>query len=300
MSGQRVVSGGNLITRDGVDFSVDPACMGLHMLQTALLCCIMMSALYGQRYRRELRGACPGLLIGACVLLNVVANLLRIVMLVQFRVPQENPMHELIGILCIVVYTLLPCAFLIRWMMRRFGRDIPMFRPAVSRKEPWLHCVIILTLICGVAVTPAYVAAQHVLPEIPGYESAYAAEGIPRLTRGSTVVYLKGVQGFYGTEHHPMLCWTGSGFRFRDVCECRVGGVPVMRGVLERGGKRYLTAWWYASAGGHRYSGAGWRWDALRNGRRYCIVNVTAADSASLDEQVRSLGRSRQLEAWMR
>jgi exosortase N len=299
-TGQDVTASGNLIRSGGADFSVDPACMGLHMLQCALLCCIMMTAVYRQRYARRLPAMPTLLILILCLALTVLSNLLRILVLVQFRIMPETAMHEIAGLLCLALYVLVPCAMLIRWMTRRFGKAEAELKPLPLRNGGLLHAAILLSLGIGLLMNPPKPGAAVALPQIPGYRVSQAEAGVIRLNQGTAVIYLKDLQSFYGTEHHPMLCWTGSGFRFRQVFEDRICGIPLMRGVLERDGQRYLSAWWYSAGAGHTYSGAAWRWDALRNGRQYSIVNVTATDEAGLRQQIARLASMPELERWLR
>lgn len=297
--GGDVAASGNMIRSGGTDFSVDPACMGLHMLQCALLCAIMITAVYRQRYARVLPGYWIGVVLLICLLLNIVSNLLRIVMLVQFRLAPETAMHEIVGVLCLVVYVLLPCGLLIGWLTRRFGRAERELHVTPMRSGGLLHAAVLLSLAGGLLANPPKWDRTSVLPQIPGYAAARADAGIVRLSQGDVVVYLKDLQGFYGSEHHPMLCWSGSGYKFREVRADRIAGVPLMRGVLERDGAQYQSAWWYSSGSARAYADAGWRWDALRHGRSYSIVNVTAPDAASLERQIRLLAASPGLSRWL-
>lgn len=50
-SGQQVFARGNKLMMNGNEFSVDPECMGLHMLQTSLLLGIMIGSFYSHQYK---------------------------------------------------------------------------------------------------------------------------------------------------------------------------------------------------------------------------------------------------------
>jgi exosortase N len=286
---------GNIITCDGQDFSVDPACMGLQMTVTAMLCALIIIGGLQKKYRLFLSaGTTIGLL---CVAfgLNILANLIRIVCLVQFKIMPDTLLHEVMGILSLVVYVLLPVALLSRYIVRRYGKAVvkekKIYRivptgPLLLRNGILLVCMIYG---CYVNLQPRVVKA-HALPvKTTGFTVKHLPENVTQLDSDDALVYVKYIPSYYHAEHHPMVCWKGSGYTFERVREQVWNGRPVYTATLVNGKAQLHTAWWYAN-GQHNYTSQfGWRWDAMRSGRQYSLINVTAKDEATLRKVIMTL-----------
>ena len=99
---------GNLINVGDATFSVDTACMGLKLVITSLLICLLFVSWFEKKQRSSLKSlATVGLLVGAFGFV-VVANFMRIVLLVVLQSPAESFSHEMIGIVCLLVCVVAP------------------------------------------------------------------------------------------------------------------------------------------------------------------------------------------------
>ncbi|HET7896589.1 MAG TPA: archaeosortase/exosortase family protein, partial [Flavisolibacter sp.] len=102
---------GNTILYEGHEFAVDPACMGLHMLSLSLLLGIFLLGMMQKKTGKRVSTWMSFLFLCALFLLNLVANVLRILLLVQFAIPPKAVMHDIIGLLCLLLYVCVPaCA----------------------------------------------------------------------------------------------------------------------------------------------------------------------------------------------
>jgi exosortase N len=294
---------GNVITCNGSDFSVDPACMGLHMLLSSLLCCLLIIAVQQRRLGRELSMWWIVVVCLSAIALNIVLNLVRILILVQFGIMPGTVMHELVGIFCLVLYVIMPALIGLRWLVSRAGKAPAASGPntALSRNGRYgMHLAVAFLISGGIFAAGRKPAPNAVLPAVPGYTASHHdSNGIVKMVHSSALVYLKALPGFYCSEHHPMLCWTGGGYLFKQVEERTIAGVPVISGTLQKGQERLYTAWWYSNGNERTASGLSWRWDALRKGGQYTIVNVTAADETTLAQQIAALAGSRSLNSWI-
>lgn len=81
---------GNMIVMNGEEFSVDPACMGLQMTVTALLCAIMIIGFYQRKYQKVLSARLVLVALLLVMVLNIGSNLLRIIFLVWLRIMPED------------------------------------------------------------------------------------------------------------------------------------------------------------------------------------------------------------------
>lgn len=286
---------GNMISCDGQDFSVDPACMGLQMTVTAMLCGLIIIGGMQKKYGLCLSGGMTIALLGVVFGLNVVANLIRIVCLVQFKIMPGTVMHDVMGLLALIVYVLLPFGLLCHFVLRRIGKErvaekkiyrIVPTGPLLLRNGILLVC---LSYACYMNLQPRPVVT-HALPvKARGYEVKHLPENVTQLYNEQALVYVKYIPSYYHSEHHPMICWRGSGFTFERVKEEVWNGQPVYTALLVNGKTQLHTAWWYAN-GEHCYtSQLAWRWDALQSGRQYSLVNVTSSDETTLRKVIMTL-----------
>ena len=109
-----VLAVGNVIQSKGKDWQIDEACMGLNMLGLGLILTYFFMAHHGNYAQK--RATLRGILFSVSLsfLLNLGSNLIRIITLVNFKIPPGTSGHEIVGLLSLGVYTLLPLYFLIR------------------------------------------------------------------------------------------------------------------------------------------------------------------------------------------
>ncbi len=286
---------GNTLINGTTEFSVDPACMGLHMLTTSLLTGMILTGTWQRNFGRKLALHYIVALMTALLFFNLVSNLFRIVILVQFRIPPEAPMHAGAGIACFMLYVLAPAVWLTRMLVLRFGKTVhpetgndrrqPITRPA------FLCQLVLLTFITLVMVNGLGKYPNDNLSigptETEGYQTELLHDRIVKLTSSESLIYIKPIAGFYSPDHQPGICWTGSGYEFKQVQEKVLGGSMRYTARLEKDDAVLYSAWWYDSGISTTTSQLDWRWDAFRHSRRYALVNVTATSPARLESEIR-------------
>lgn len=290
VAGMPVQTAGNMISDKGSEFSVDPACMGLSMLVTSLLCGLILFAFHQRKYKLKLAVGWVLAGLAVIILLNIMANLCRIVLLVRFRLMPESPMHGLCGIACLVAYVLLPAAWLCRLLVRKKGKVLSS-DPATGKGSGQglaLHgillCVVSLIVLRG-QVGPA-LPPQQSLPVAPGYTFSWLNKEVIKMENEKVLVYLKPLKGAVYTDHNPLLCWNGSGYIFEQIREQRWPGITLFTGTLCKGAERLYTAWWYENGSTSTISQWTWRRETLSGASPFTLVNVTVADEAVLQAEV--------------
>ena len=293
--GYPVEVSGNLILLQGQEFSVDPACMGLHMLTTSFVLGLFLLAWSERTTGKRLSLTRLGLFLGAIFLLNITANLLRILLLVVFRVLPEDPLHDLLGLLCLALYVVGPLYGLVKVL----GQRVPAAAPAppvpvrpVRGKTGMVYWLLLLGLVGsgwsfpkpGEAL-PAHDAGYT----LPGYQKEVLASGVLKFEKPGVLVYLKPIQGFYRAEHGPMVCWVGSGYVFGAIREQTVSGTAVYTGTLRKGPDLLYTAWWFDNGRHQTISQTDWRWRVVQGEPPFHLVNVSAADEQTLVGEVEAL-----------
>lgn len=291
LAGREVTTEGNMLILNGTEFSVDPACMGLSMMVTALLCGI---AAIGIAQRKTGKTLPLWALLGwlGCILaLNTGSNLFRIVLLVHFSILPDHYMHDVVGLLCLAMYVLVPVFYLTPRLVNRYGKTPRP--PGAEEKHPryivlqahlsLAACIFLLAY--KISMPKAEVAA--VSPGVPGYTVSALKDDVTKMEREGALIYVKKIRDCYYTDHHPTICWQGSGFVFRKVKEEKLEGITLFSGVLEKGKERLHTAWWYDNGSLQTTSQFEWRWNALLTRSRFALVNVTAENRAGLETEIR-------------
>ncbi|MET0391558.1 MAG: exosortase N [Chitinophagaceae bacterium] len=301
LAGIATIARGNLIIRDGQEFSVDPGCMGLSMMEASLLLGVMLVAFFQHQYRRRLRGAGLLLYFTLVVLLNIIANLFRILVLVHFSILPATLSHEVTGLVCLLLYVFIPAVFLSRWLVRRarpWPAAIPVVVPATPKKL--LPPVALLAAVAGLAVYVARTDTHRridlsAVQQTSGYTATHAAQGVVKLEDGKSLVYIKYIRGFYDTDHTPITCWKGSGYAFEQVQQEHIGGHAIYTALLVSGGEKLYSAWWYSNGTSILTGQLAWRWDMLRSRSNYALVNVTCASRQDLDKAISKITGERTL-----
>lgn len=286
---------GNTIFFEGNEFAVDAACMGLNMMITSMLCGIMILGFYQKKKNLHLSFFKVSLLMGIIAGLNIIANLFRMILLVILVILPEDPMHGFTGIICLAVYVILPLVWLIPWMVKHLGRPKKETAPVYtvnSLQMIMAHvclagCVGMVawkTMLPGVnQVVPAN------LPPVAGFKVTAMENNVVKVENDTALIYVKTIPGFYYSDHHPTICWRGSGFEFKHIREEMIAGKRISTSILQKGTQRLYTAWWYDNGSRQTGSQLDWRWDALRSGKRYAIVNVSTQDRKMLEKEVARL-----------
>jgi exosortase N len=286
-AGMDVQVDGNLMFLNGDSFSVDEACMGLRLLSISLLMGVFVMAHRYRRTKLELPFHSLLAFFGIVFLLNIFTNILRIMLLVAFKIQPENPMHEMMGMLCLVLYVMVPLYFISNWMMRKFGCVLPEpDRKILLNRRGWVWIFVLgfgVSLL-GMAVGQkrARSATPHAEVELPGYTALKMKDGITRLSNEELLIYIKPIPEFFSGEHTPLICWQGSGYNFKSIRKSLLNGRELYTGVLSKAGSTLCTAWWYTNGEMHAVDQMEWRTAMLRGEPKFCLVNVTANNEATL------------------
>ena len=287
---------GNVIYCNGDAFAVDPACMGLNMMITSLLSGVMIIAAYQKKYSQVLTLLHVSLLLGLVVAFNIASNLFRIVCLVQFSIEPDTFMHELVGIICLLVYVILPSVICIKWVVRVFGFSGHHSTPIQKLKSQSVSRLHFFTTAAIVASSCAVIIHDKKIKDlsgpvkaITGYTTARVSSDIVKLENSKSLVYIKYIPAFYDADHNPMICWKGSGYTFTQVQEEIINRSKVYTATLQNGQDILYTAWWYDNGIRRTVDQLTWRWDALRNRKNYSVVNVTSTDKGVLKKEIQQI-----------
>jgi exosortase N len=230
----------------------------------------------------------------AIVLFNILGNLFRIVMLVIFEILPENPAHDITGVLCLILYVLVPAYFGTRYLAAQTFKKpgVPVLkRTRTLRFLSGLNILLFLILIVtGSSLSgksPASAATVSVSLQ-NGYTQSLLENKVTKLEKPGILIYIKPVERFYGTEHNPMICWVGSGYEFTRIKTKAIDGREVFTGTLQKGDDKIYAAWWFDSGTNQTINQFKWRWKAFK-GEAFYLVNVNSAREKVLEEEVRKI-----------
>ncbi|MBC7919723.1 MAG: archaeosortase/exosortase family protein [Ferruginibacter sp.] len=312
LTGLKTEVAGNLITVNGADFSVDPACVGLNLLTVSLLICLLLVAYHERKTPCPL----PGWLVGAALLvtvaLNLAGNLTRIVLLVLFRIPPDDPLHDAVGVGCLLGYVVLPLVWLLprlfrlrlsqaafrfplRWATIRFPNPFGSFPARITggwhsaRLIGGHGLLVVLVLVRGWTWEGKGVPALAGSGPVAGYQREVMASGISKFSKKDALLYVKPVAEFYDAEHTPLVCWRGSGYEFKQINRERCAGQDVYTGILQKGNDRIYTAWWFDNGRHKTISQAEWRVRMGRGEAGFSLINVNCGNQPALMKEVNAL-----------
>ncbi|WP_138990046.1 exosortase N [Larkinella sp. C7] len=285
MLGADATVSGNLIRLNGVDFAVDPACMGLQMTGLSMLASLFLVIHLENRTHTRLSFGWLVLVgVGTGGLL-VLTNLLRILTLVVFRIAPEDPLHDLVGLACLALYLLVPLTWGLQRLYSRVGKPLPAHS---SRFWARLAAVYGVVGLAGFGVIQRSQPVAPVAVSVPsGYVSRQLDHGFTQYSKTGSLVYVKPVRTAYSAEHSPVVCWKGSGYAFGAVAEKVIDGHRIYVGSLQRGRERLYTAWWFTNGVQQTIGQFDFRWRMLRGEPPFALVNVTVARRADLVKTVR-------------
>jgi exosortase N len=285
---------GNVMTLNGEIFSVDEACMGLSMLVISLLMGVFVLA-----YRFRVSGTTLGLysttiFFASAFILNLIANLIRIVVLVFFRIPPDNFMHEFIGVLCLILYVVIPLHFLSAWLIRLYGKSkVAFVSEQVHRGSRIVSIAILPVMILSAGIILKMnrnsSRTEHADIHFTKGKHERLKDGVSKISTDDLLIYVKVIPEFFTGEHTPLMCWKGSGYKFSGVATTTVEGITLYKATLVKEGKALHTAWWYSNGQIKTISQLDWRLRMFKGEPKFCLINVTAEDEQTLVTSIRSM-----------
>ncbi|MBY0424924.1 MAG: exosortase N, partial [Cytophagales bacterium] len=253
MMGMEIQVEGNLMKLNGRNFSVDDACMGLNMLSISFIMGVFLLSHHFRLFQRKLNILPLGLYFMGIFSLGLVSNLLRILFLVIFNVMPENPLHELIGVGCLLSYVMLPMYFFSKWLVWYWGK--PLVNNSITHSRIGTGYVLLLTLLALNIMVSGFLMKnkreqfilEHAKVELWNLKPIQLKSGITKLSNKEILVYIKPIPEFISGEHSPLMCWKGSGYEFKSIKKVNVGATEIFTGKLNKAGSTLCTAWWYSN-----------------------------------------------------
>ena len=292
--GYEALAEGNIIKFNGNDFSVDPACMGLKMIITALLLGLVILAFYERKNKQQFNFIAIASSLSLVFVLTVLANFTRLLALVLFQIAPDNPLHDLIGLGSLVLYVVLPSFFLFgKWKntvkenTQQSIDEKPNQRNYVNFNTALLFLLLIFT---GRQFLKKEFKIDHSFEQIQieGFEKSVTTSGVLKLENEKALIYIKAAASAFQGSHDPRYCWLGSGYEFKKIKKERIAGIELYTAELTKGEDILHTAWWFDNGKTKTIREWQWRWETLQGEEGFRLINLSANSKAELEHQIKS------------
>lgn len=295
---------GNVIISNGNEFLVDPACMGLNMMVTSLLLQLIIIAMYQRKYQLQLSWLQVTGLLVVSFAMNIVSNLFRIICLVWFNILPGTTMHELTGIFCLLVYVVIPMVWLTRLVIKYKGQVTSVIQtnetPVIWKNVLRVHLVLFIIISWAAFKTVLndrkVADATAAVVAVDGYSTERVTAEIVKLQSNESLIYVKNIPDFFSADHHPMICWKGSGYLFNQMQQETIGGQQVYTALLINGNEQLYTGWWYDNGIEHTIEQVSWRYKMLVGEKSFSVVNVTTGNKQQLIREIEDIIRTNRLK----
>jgi exosortase N len=281
---------GNNIVLNGSDFSVEPACMGLDMIGISLMMSIFLLAFYQKKTQRNLPDLWIILILILTFGINILNNFFRIMLLIVLKISPENPFHEIVGLICFLIYVCLPLSYLIR---KAFDFRTTVARSGTSSKrseglEVPIKSTVALHLFLSITISFIVISGVEKIRKQQKMESANILKQfeVEQIRTDKALIYIKKIPAFYSVEHSPLFCWRGSGYDLTNIDESIINHQKIYTGTLVKGNEKLKTAWWFTDDKTLTISQLEWRWIAFKENESFKLVNVTANSEADLESEI--------------
>lgn len=291
---------GNILVLNGAPFEVDKACAGLQMLSLSLLMGLFFIDFHQRKRKKELH-----LVVQLAALLivlgfNILSNLLRIIILALFSIPADSSGHQVVGVLALIVYSLVPSYFLISWMVKKWGGALRKERFSLKGEFRVLPILMLVPLAISGYLLKSEIRNFKAFGdslELEGFETVWVNPEVVKLSNDSCLIYVKMIKSFYGIEHNPLVCWKGSGFELKGSEEKQFDHKDDFRqGQLVREEENLHTAWWFSNGKNRTSDNFSWRYRVIRGEPDFVLVNVTAETESDLERNLKFIVSS----PWMK
>jgi exosortase N len=297
LSSVEYASKGNVILKNGIPFTVEPACMGLKLVVTSYLFGLLFISQTERKKHSSFSLLSILLVIGFTTFLVVLTNATRIILLVYFEIAPEETMHDIIGILCFICFTAIPLYY--------FTSKVPLKNRLKKVEAHEIHpkpffkslsvAFIVLICITNIAFVKKWdmeVDEASTKIQIPGYSNELLKSNVVKLESQHAMIYIKPPKPFYTSDHSPFMCWTGSGYTIGNEEVKSVNGFDIYFATITGQNEHYYTAWFHDNGNHKTASQLDWRWRTILGENEFRLVNIAAENEYVLKEELEKFLRS--------
>lgn len=227
---------------NGAKISVDTACMGLSMFKTGLLTGAILLTL--EERKQKLHFSILQIIVFCLIiiLLNIISNYFRIITLILLDSTEENILHHTIGLLCFLLYQVLPMIFMIRYFKPKKEAIV-----VTEKQNNFIPVAFSFVIVLVTSVEMKNAMSVDLLTDLnPKYDirkGEWVDEEVFKIQSPEKLVYIK------TPSHKPLICWTGNGYKITESKEILVENEKIWFNKMEKNNNQYVSLWWYECDG---------------------------------------------------
>jgi exosortase N len=287
---------GNIIHYGNFEYGVDDVCSGIAMLHIGFLIALMLLAFIEKKKRKTVRNWQIVCLLSIAFLFILIANIFRIVILVVFKLAETSALHEVIGLVSLLIYFALPFYFICNRFARHFFviEHKPILHiKYINAKITLVVITCLATMLFSIFVLKNRTTVRTYAKNIEGYELKNLKFGVSQYSNANVLIYVKPEVPFYAADHHPKLCWKGSGYKFTNEKMREINGhTIVLAQLVNARNEKMYSAYWFQHNNFISSDELTWRWDAMIHRHKYQMINVTCTKEIELENEIRKfIGR---------
>ena len=280
---------GNLVKYNNNTFTIDPDCAGIQMMFIGFV--IGIAILIYLENSRKIRFNEVEILLSLLILflLNLANNLMRITFLIYFIVLPDNILHDIIGIISLILFTLLPFAIIAYLYANKKNKSEKLneIQSPLKSRNYWVYfCLIAVILSTSFTASSKPHSSTNKL-NLKNYQSTELTEGIVKYSNKSSIIYQKPTF-IFKSEHNPMVCWQGSGYDLQQLQTIKIGNHIYKMGKLISGKDTLYTAWWFDNGINSSIDQWEWRKEKIKNSTsNYYLINISTESYSQLVSELK-------------
>lgn len=234
---------------EGVNFyinqskiTIDTACMGLSMFKTGLLSCAVLMTLEEKKQKRNYTISSIIIFCIITVFLNLLSNYFRIITLVFFDCTQENLLHHTIGLICFIVYQIIPMLLIIRFIKPKI-EDQNTVAKSSKILLPFISFLIVLTVSLKIKNQDINEPVIKIPKKYEHTKGVWVNNEVYKINTLKKLIYIK------TPSHNPLVCWTGNGYTIIETKKIVENKEEIWFNKMEKNKQVYYSSWWYECNG---------------------------------------------------
>lgn len=254
---------------NGAKISIDTACMGLSMFKTGLLVGAILLTL---EERKQKCYFSVFQIIAFCVIivsLNIISNYFRIITLILLNCTEENVLHHAIGLICFLLYQVLPMLFLIRYFKPK-KEEVVVNETTHNFLSLFISSLIIFITSFEMKKEVNYDLLSDLDPKYKIKKGEWVDDEVFKIQSQNKLVYIK------TPSHKPLICWTGNGYKITESKEILLENEKIWFNKMEKNDTQYISLWWYECDGKKYTSYVEVMFLKLINGKSIRLINETS------------------------
>ena len=227
---------------NGAKIAIDTACMGLAMFKTGLFIGAILLTLEERKQKLYFSVFQIVSFSIAVVVLNIISNYFRIITLILLNCTEENTLHHTIGLICFVIYQVIPMLLLIRFLKPK--------RVEINVVQPQRNLVLLFSAFLVILVTSFEMKNDLNYDLLVDLDSKYDTKKgvwldkeVFKIETENKLIYIK------TPSHKPLICWTGTGYKIVDSKEIVMENELIWFNKMEKDNVNYQSLWWYECDG---------------------------------------------------